>query len=116
MSDVETYTFLLDRWSPETAFHNYGMDGYATENELVVYENVSDRYDHRLVVLGYYAGNDMQTNLRKTPLQPQFGVRNGTLVQTQEPRLRTIRAGRCSTRSPTAGRSTRSRRRWPNTR
>lgn len=83
--DNSTYPHLLDRWSPNTSFRNYGTVGYGTQQELLVYQNISNRYQHDVVVLGYYMGNDMNDNVDSDPRRPQFGVENGTAVQTAPP-------------------------------
>lgn len=82
----ETYTHLLDRWASDTAFRNYGMGGYGTAEELAVYQNVSTQYEHNLVIVGYYKGNDMVNNVDyDNDRRPQYEVENGTLVQVHEP-------------------------------
>lgn len=80
-----TYPHLLDRWSPNTTFHNYGMGGYGTDQELLVYRDVADEQDHKMVIVGYYFGNDMSNNVQSSPRLPQFGINNGSLIQTQSP-------------------------------
>lgn len=83
------YTRLLDRWAPNTSFHAYAAGGYGTDQELLVYRNISDRYDHDLVILQYYYGNDAKNNAGKGwppgPRRPRFELRNGSLVQVHEP-------------------------------
>lgn len=83
------YARLLDRWSPNTSFRTYGAGGYGTDQELLVYRNVSDRYDHNLVIVAYYFGNDAKNNAGKGwpqgPRRPRFALQNGSLVQTHEP-------------------------------
>lgn len=83
------YPHLLDRWTPNTSFHAYGAGGYGTDQELLVYRNVSDRHDHNLVILAYYYGNDAKNNVGKGwpqgPRRPHFELRDGRLVQTNQP-------------------------------
>lgn len=83
------YPYLLDRWSANRSFRNYGVVGYGTGQELLVYRNVSDRVNHDLVVLGYYYGNDPKNNVGggypTGPRRPVFELRDGELVQTHEP-------------------------------
>lgn len=84
-SNNETFPYLLDKTNPQTAFHNYGVASYGTSQELLVYQNIKQRFEHKLVILGYYAGNDMSDNIRKSPERPQFELQNDTLVQTHKP-------------------------------
>ncbi|NHN46557.1 SGNH/GDSL hydrolase family protein [Halostella sp. JP-L12] len=83
------YTHLLDRWLPNTSFQTYAAGGYGTDQELLVYRNVSEQYDHDLVILAYYYGNDANNNAGngwpQGPRRPRFELRNGSLVQTHEP-------------------------------
>jgi len=85
----EQYATLLDHWLPNTSFRTYAAGGYGTDQELLVYRNVSDRYEHDLVVLQYYYGNDAENNAGKGwppgPRRPRFGLRDGELVRTHEP-------------------------------
>lgn len=107
--DNATYPHLLDRWSPNTTFQNYGKGGYGTDQELIVYWNISESVDHDLVIVGYYPGNDLVDNERKhvsdssSPLwRPKFELDNGTLMQVHEPLNRTS-SGRQRPRDQSAG-------------
>jgi hypothetical protein len=80
-----TYPHLLDRWSTNTAFLNYGTGGYGTDQQLLVYRDVSRNQDHKMVIVGYYLGNDMKNNVGDASRRPQFAVMNGTLTQTETP-------------------------------
>jgi hypothetical protein len=86
-SDDETYPYLLDRWNRNTAFENYGMKGYGTGNELLTYRNIHNETEHDLVILTFYAGNDMRNNVNpnNNPLKPNFTVQNGSLVLSRPP-------------------------------
>lgn len=87
-----TYPHLLDRWTPDVAFRNYGTGGYSTGQSLIVYRNVSERIDHDLVILGYYLGNDAGDNVdRSSPKRPRFDVVDGELELVHEP-VRTVNA------------------------
>jgi len=83
------YATLLDHWAPDTAFQTYAAGGYGTDQELLVYRDVADRYEHDLVILQYYYGNDAKNNVGEGwppgPRRPQFELRNGTLTQVHEP-------------------------------
>jgi hypothetical protein len=83
------YATLLDHWTPNTAFHAYGAGGYGTDQELLVYRNVADRYEHDLVILQYYYGNDARNNVGEGwppgPRRPRFELRDGELTQVHEP-------------------------------
>jgi lysophospholipase L1-like esterase len=83
--DNATYPHLLDRWAPNSSFRNYGMGGYGTDQELLVYEDVSDDYEHDLVILGYYFENDMRNNVNDSPRRPKYEVENGSLVRVRLP-------------------------------
>lgn len=84
-NDSNTYPHLLDRWTPRHAIHNFGLAGYGTDQELVVYRNVSSRYDHDLVIVGYFK-NDPWDNVGNKPQRPTFRVQNGEVVNVQAPR------------------------------
>lgn len=84
VDDNRTYSHLLDKKTPETAVRNFGVPGYGTEQELVVYSNVSESIDHDLVVLGYYLGNDMTDNVDSNPRRPKFTIRDGELVRLRD--------------------------------
>jgi hypothetical protein len=49
-------------WSPTLAFHNFGTAGFGTANSLAVYEFMSSKIDHELVILAYFMGNDLDEN------------------------------------------------------
>lgn len=83
--DNSTYPFLLDRWSPNTSFINYGMGDYGNDQELLVYRKKAKEIEHNLTILGYYMGNDPANNMDRHPPRPQFEVKGGELVQTHEP-------------------------------
>lgn len=86
--DNATYSFLLDKWSDNTSFHTFAVSGYGTDNHLAIYNNISDEYDHDLVIIGYYLGNDMRNNYNSKTgryFGPHFGISNNTIVQTQVP-------------------------------
>lgn len=70
--DNATFPFLLDKWSPDTSFLNYGMGGYGTDQELMVYRNKSKDINHSTVVLTYYLGNDATDNLKNHSRRPTF--------------------------------------------
>jgi hypothetical protein len=59
----EAFPHLLDLWNSDMAFHNFGVGGYGSGNSLSVYEFVSSRIPHELVILAYFLGNDLRDNL-----------------------------------------------------
>jgi SGNH hydrolase-like domain, acetyltransferase AlgX len=63
MHDHQTIPYLLDLWAPEIAFHNFGIGGSGTADAYRAYQAVANGWDHRLVVLNYYLGNDLRNNL-----------------------------------------------------
>lgn len=87
VDDNATFPHLLDRWTPRVAIKNRGMAGYGTDQELLLYRNISERYDHDLVILGYYKHNDMLDNYNDNNRNPRplFAVRDGELVQIHQP-------------------------------
>lgn len=85
VGDNATFSYLLDRWVENTSFHNYGMGGYGTDQELLVYKNISERKKHEAVVLAYYLGNDATDNLKQHPRRPEFKVENGSLELVRSP-------------------------------
>jgi hypothetical protein len=61
--DHQTIPYLLDLWTPEIAFHNFAIGGSGTADAYRAYQAVGNDWDHRLVVLNYYLGNDLRNNL-----------------------------------------------------
>jgi lysophospholipase L1-like esterase len=86
----ETYPYLLDRWNKDVSVHNYGISGYGTAQEMLLYEDVGENIKHDLVILGYVS-NDPRNNMGITtkgdiiPSRPIFSIENGTLVQSHKP-------------------------------
>lgn len=79
VDNPQTYPELLDRWRPDVAFHNFGIGGYGTAESLAVYRAMASRWDHDLVILGYYLGNDLEDNVHDAPTRPRFEVVEGRL-------------------------------------
>ena len=65
VNNDETFPYLLDLWNPTLAFHDFGTGGFGTANSLSVYEFMSSKIDHKLAILAYFMGNDLQENLRR---------------------------------------------------
>ena len=63
VNDHQTIPYLLDLWTPEVAFHSFAMGGYGTADAYRVYRVIARDWDHRLVILNYYLGNDLRNNL-----------------------------------------------------
>lgn len=63
LHDHQTIPYLLDLWDPEVAFHNFGVGGSGTADAYRIYQAVGARWDHRLVILNYFPGNDLRNNL-----------------------------------------------------
>lgn len=61
--DHQTIPYLLDLWAPEIAFHNFAIGGSGTADAYRAYQAVGNDWDHRLVVLNYFLGNDLRNNL-----------------------------------------------------
>jgi hypothetical protein len=75
VSNHETFADLLDRWQPDIAFHNFGIGGFGTADAYRVYREVADEVPHRLVVLAYYVGNDVENNL-----ESDYALEDGALI------------------------------------
>ncbi|NJO38702.1 MAG: SGNH/GDSL hydrolase family protein [Rhizobiales bacterium] len=60
----KTIPFLLDSWNPDLAFREFALGGWGTADEDRIYHAVGGEIDHRLVILGYFVGNDLADNLR----------------------------------------------------
>jgi hypothetical protein len=63
VSDHQTIPYLLDLWTPEVAFHSFAIGGSGTADAYRAYQAVAKDYDHRLVILDYFLGNDLRNNL-----------------------------------------------------
>jgi hypothetical protein len=63
LPDHQTIPYLLDLWDPEVAFHSFAIGGSGTADAYRAYEVVGNEWDHRLVILNYYLGNDLGNNL-----------------------------------------------------
>ena len=89
VDDDGSFPHLLDRWSSNVTYDNYGLAAYGTDQQLLVYRNVSDRTEHSIVVVGYYLYNDMKENVRNSSTshlpRPRFAVRDGELALVDRP-------------------------------
>lgn len=63
VNDHQTIPYLLDLWTPDTAFHSFAIGGYGTADAYRAYQVVAKEWDHRLVILYYFLGNDLRNNL-----------------------------------------------------
>jgi len=88
VDDNDTFSHLLDTGLPNSSVRNFAVPGYGTEQELAVYSDVSDSIDHELVVVAYYAGNDMTDNTDNNSRRPQYAIRNGDIERVREPVMR----------------------------
>jgi hypothetical protein len=64
VNNDRTIGYLLDSWNPDLAFHEFALGGWGTVDEERAYQAVGGEIAHRLVILGYYVGNDLADNLR----------------------------------------------------
>lgn len=71
VSNDETFSYLLDLWNPNLAFHNFGTAGYGTKQSLSVYETLAPGIPHKLLILAYFLGNDLHDNLERYPDQDE---------------------------------------------
>jgi len=76
---------LPPRWQNAETF-NFGVSGYGTAQELLTYRHHGRRYRPDIVLLAFYAGNDVFNNHRQLnptehrDLSPYFTLEGGTLV------------------------------------
>ena len=63
VNDHQTIPYLLDVWTPEIAFHSFAIGGSGTADAYRAYQAVGKDFDHRLVILNYFLGNDLRNNL-----------------------------------------------------
>ena len=63
VNDHQTIPYLLDLWSPDIAFHSFATGGSGTADAYRAYQAIAEDWDHRLVILNYYLGNDLRNNL-----------------------------------------------------
>ena len=63
VNDHQTIPYLLDLWNPDLAFHSFAIGGSGTADAYRAYQAVAHDWDHRLVILDYYLGNDLRDNL-----------------------------------------------------
>lgn len=62
---------------------NFGMPGHGTAQELLTLRHRAWAYDPDVIVLAFYAGNDIRDNSRaldRGPMRPYFVLDNGDLV------------------------------------
>ena len=82
----KTIGYLLDSWNPDLAFREFALGGWGTVDEGRAYDIVKDDVDHRLVILGYFVGNDLADNLRAreqpsaSPSSTALQARDGSLL------------------------------------
>jgi hypothetical protein len=70
---------------------NFGVSGYGTAQELITLRHHVWKYDPDIVLLAFFAGNDIRNNhpaLNKNPKTPYFIYRNGQLVVDESFRSR----------------------------
>lgn len=86
VGDNETYPHLLEEMMPGTAVRNFGMEGFGTSHQLLLYREHGEDFSGDTVVLNYYLGNDAKNNIRHLPPDPVFAIENGDLVLREPPR------------------------------
>lgn len=99
VNNNDTYPDLLDRWHPNIAFRNLGMGGFGTFSAVAAYRQFADRLRHRLVILGYFVGNDPiddlaseQRRLARHDQRAHAGSANGSPIATVHRTLRHARS------------------------
>jgi hypothetical protein len=97
LHDHQTIPYLLDLWTPEIAFHNFAIGGSGTADAYRAYRAVGNAWDHRLVVLNYFLGNDLRNNLAgdvEFEGDDEFAVQPGEVAMAGAPERALIRAHR----------------------
>jgi len=62
------------------------MSGYGTAQELLLYKDIGDNSYHKLVILGYYLGNDLKNNAYPVPRRPAYELVDGELQFKRDPK------------------------------
>jgi lysophospholipase L1-like esterase len=79
----ETFYAVLDRRFKDAGKNieiiNMGVEGYGTIQEYLVYRHVARRYEPDLVILFFYAGNDLDDNYPPQPHRPGYELVDGEL-------------------------------------
>ena len=97
LHDHQTIPYLLDAWTPEVAFHSFAIGGSGTADALRAYQTIGGDWDHRLVMLNYFLGNDLRNNLAANlefEGDEDFEVRLGEVEMASAPKRALIRAHR----------------------
>lgn len=97
LHDHQTIPYLLDLWTPEVAFHSFAIGGSGTVDALRAYQAIGKEWDHRLVVLNYFLGNDLRNNLTgnvEFEGDEDFAVQPGAVELASTPKQALIRAHR----------------------
>lgn len=63
VNDHQTIPYLLDLWDADVAFHSFATGGSGTADALRAYQAIGKDWEHRLVILNYFPGNDLRNNL-----------------------------------------------------
>jgi hypothetical protein len=63
VNDHQAIPYLLDLWHPDIAFHSFAAGGYGTADAYRAYQAIAQDWDHRLVILNYFLGNDLRNNV-----------------------------------------------------
>lgn len=88
VNENETFSYLLDRWYPDTAFRNFGTGGYGQAQAIRVYEDVGPKLAHRLVIHQISLSTDIDDNVETAEMsgetanitiKPHVGVLPGTV-------------------------------------
>lgn len=84
----EVFTSIMQKKCPELDILNFGVSGYSTDQELLLYNDISDQYMPDIVIL-VVAGNDFESNGRSKEYvyyhKPMFRLKNGHLELTNVP-------------------------------
>jgi hypothetical protein len=97
LHDHQTIPYLLDLWTPDVAFHSFAIGGSGTADALRAYQAVAEDWDHPLVVLDYFLGNDLRNNLAgdvEFEGDDAYEVRPGEVDLASPPERALIRAHR----------------------
>ncbi len=86
VSNGETFSDLLDVWTPEIGIRSFGIGGWGTGDELRAYRAIGGLMPHDLVVLAYYVGNDMADNVKAG-----YSLKDGSVFEPPLPKKPTSR-------------------------
>lgn len=97
VSNQNRFTELLERRNPAWEVINFALEGTGTDQQLLLYEQVADRFEHQLVILFPFLQNirrnlvearaafDPETGLKVLRPKPRFELIDGELHLRNSP-------------------------------